>query len=115
MRSMNLKSAPTSALIFASAKLSPWIALRCMPTTTAARTLSLIVCRAFRFHAWQICRTAWSFLMMTMVMMTWWMEADTVAVAVVVSPRLLTQRPWHWLVDLTICQPQLPTSRAFLN
>ena len=53
--------------------------------------------------------------MMTMVMMTWWMEADTVAVAVVVSLRRLTQRPWHSLVDLTICQLQLPTNRAFLN
>lgn len=115
MRFMNLKSAPTSALIFASAKLSPWIALRCMPTTTAARILSLIAYRAFRFHAFRICQTAWSFLMMTMVMMTWWMEADTAAVAVVVSLRRLTQRPWHSLVDLTICQPQLPTNRAFLN
>ena len=80
-----------------------------------ARTLSLIVCRVFRFHVWQICRTAWSFLTTTMVMMTWWMEADTAAVAVVVSLPQLTQRPWHWLVDLMICQLQLPTSRAFLN
>ena len=86
-----------------------------MPTTTAARTLSLIAYRAFRFHAWRICQTAWSFRTTMMVMMTWWMEADTAAVAVVVSPRQLTQRPWHSLVDLTICQPQLPTNRAFLN
>ncbi len=50
-----------------------------------------------------------------MVMMMWWTEADIAAVAVVVSLRRLTQRPWHSLVDLTICQPQLPTSRAFLN
>jgi hypothetical protein len=53
--------------------------------------------------------------MTTMVMMTWWMEADTAVVAVVVSLRQLTQRPWHSLVDLTICQLQLPTNRAFLN
>jgi hypothetical protein len=86
-----------------------------MPTTTAARILSLIAYRAFRFHVWQICRTAWSFRMTTMVMMTWWMEADTAVVAVVVSLRQLTQRPWHSLVDLTICQLQLPTNRAFLN
>jgi hypothetical protein len=43
------------------------------------------------------------------------MEADTVVVAVVGSLRRRMQRPWHSLVDLTICQPQLPTSRAFLN
>jgi hypothetical protein len=43
------------------------------------------------------------------------MEADTAVVAVVVSLRQLTQRLWHSLVDLTICQPQLPTSRAFPN
>lgn len=115
MRFMNLKSAPTSVLIFASAKPSPWIALRCMPTTTVARTLSLIVCRAFLRHASRICRTAWWFLTMMMVMTMWWTEADTVAVAVVVSLRRLTQRRWHSLVDLTICQHQLPTNRAFLN
>ena len=86
-----------------------------MPTTTAARTLSLIGYRAFRFHAFRICQTAWSFLMMTMVMMTWWMDADTAVVAVVVSLRQLTQRPWHSLVDLTICQLQLPTNQAFMN
>jgi hypothetical protein len=50
-----------------------------------------------------------------MVMMMWWMEADIAAVAVVVSLRRRMQRPWHLLVDLTICQPQLPTSRAFRN
>jgi hypothetical protein len=53
--------------------------------------------------------------MTTRVMMMWWMEADIAAVAVVVSLRRLTQQPWHSLVDLTICQPQLPMSRAFLN
>jgi hypothetical protein len=53
--------------------------------------------------------------MMTMVMMMWWTEADIAAVAAVVSLRRRTQQPWHWLVDLTICQPQLPTNRAFLN
>jgi len=52
---------------------------------------------------------------MMMVMTMWWTEADTVAVAVVVSLRRLTQRRWHSLVDLTICQHQLPTNRAFLN
>jgi hypothetical protein len=112
---MNLKSAPISALIFASAKLSPWIALRCMPTTTAARILSLIAYRAFRFHVWRICRTTWSFLTTTMVMTMWWTEADIAAVAVVVSLRPLMQRRWHSLADLTICRPQLPTNRAFLN
>jgi hypothetical protein len=50
-----------------------------------------------------------------MVMTMWWTEADIAAVAVVVSLRRLTQQPWHSLVDLTICQPQLPTSRAFRN
>jgi hypothetical protein len=50
-----------------------------------------------------------------MVMTMWWTEADTAVVAVVVSLRQLTQPPWHSLVDLTICQPQLPTNRAFLN
>jgi hypothetical protein len=86
-----------------------------MPTTTAARILSLIAYRAFRLHAFQICRTAWWFLTTTMVMTMWWTEADTAVVAVVVSLRQLTQRPWHSLVDLTICQLQLPTNRAFLN
>ena len=89
--------------------------MRYMPTTTAARILSLIAYRAFRFHVWQICRTAWSFLMMTMVMMTWWMEADTAVVDVVVSLRQRMQQRWHWLVDLMIYRPQLPTNRAFLN
>jgi hypothetical protein len=86
-----------------------------MPTTTAARTLSLIAYRAFRFHVWPICPTTWSFLTTTMVMTMRWMEADIAAVDVVVSLRRLTQQPWHLLVDLTICQPQLPTSRAFRN
>jgi hypothetical protein len=86
-----------------------------MPTTTAARILSLIAYRAFRFHVWRICRTTWSFLTTTIVMTMWWMEADIAAVAVVVSLHRLMQRRWHWLVDLTICRPQLPTSRAFLN
>lgn len=115
MRSMNLKSAATSALTSASVMPLPWIALRCMPTTTAARTLSLIVCRAFLRHAFRICRTALWFLTTMMVMMMWWTEADTVVVAVVVSLRRLTQLPWHSLVDLTIYQPQLPTNRAFPN
>ena len=53
--------------------------------------------------------------MMTMVMMTWWMEADIAAVAVVVSLRQRMQQRWHWLVDLMIYRPQLPTNRAFLN
>jgi hypothetical protein len=86
-----------------------------MPTTTAARILSLIAYRAFRFHVWRICRTTWSFLTTTMVMTMWWTEADIAAVAVVVSLRPLMQRRWHSLADLMICRPQLPTSRAFLN
>jgi hypothetical protein len=86
-----------------------------MPTTTAVRTLSLIAYRAFRLHAFRICQTAWSFRTTMMVMMMWWTEADIAAVAVVVSLRRRMQRPWHSLVDLTICQPQLPTNRAFLN
>jgi hypothetical protein len=86
-----------------------------MPTTTAARILSLIAYRAFRFHVWRICRTTWSFLTTTMVMTMWWTEADIAAVAVVVSLRPLMQRRWHSLADLTICRPQLPTNRAFLN
>ena len=77
--------------------------------------MSLIVCRAFRFHVWRICRTTWSFLTTTMVMTMWWTEADIAAVAVVVSLRPLMQRRWHSLADLMICRPQLPTSRAFLN
>jgi hypothetical protein len=50
-----------------------------------------------------------------MVMTMWWTEADIAAVAVVVSLRPLMQRRWHSLADLTICRPQLPTNRAFLN
>jgi hypothetical protein len=85
-----------------------------MPTTTAAQTLRLIACHAFRFRVFQTCQKAWLFLMTKTVMTMFQTEADAVAV-VVASLHPPTLLPWHSLVDLMICQLQLPMSQVFRN